>query len=175
MSRIHSPPVAGRSQKFPEVTGPVIGLYFFIAAEIMFFAGLLSAYWILRAQPPAGQPRYPVLVTAINTGVLLFSGYAIFRPGRLWLFVTAAAGTLFLAIQGYEWLRLIHFGLTTFQNIYGGLFYLIVGVHALHLLAALLYLLVVMIRRTVAIEPCRIYWTFVVLLWPVIYVTLYLL
>ena len=50
---------------------------FFIAAEIMFFAGLISSYLVLRtgaAQwPPPLQPRLPVLVTGLNTIVLLAS------------------------------------------------------------------------------------------------------
>ena len=34
---------------------------------------------------------------------------------------------IFLLIQGYEWLRLIHFGLTISSSVYGGLFYTLIG------------------------------------------------
>lgn len=174
-----------------------IGMVLFLAAEAMFFAGLLSAYLILRVQvvpwPPTGQPRLPVLVTGINTLILLTSGVALFCGGRAlkkscnlclvgWIGIGALCGTLFLAIQGYEWVRLIGFGLTTVKNIYGGLFYLVVGTHAVHLLAALVVLLIVFLkavqgRYTAAHQTgfvvFRMYWTFVVLVWPVIYGLLY--
>ena len=52
----------------------------FVATEIMFFAGLMSAHTIAKATvlggvwPPPGQPRLPVERTAINTAILLLSG-----------------------------------------------------------------------------------------------------
>src|SRR5204863_302235 len=59
---------------------------FLIAGEVMFFAGLISAYFVLRmgaAQwPPPLQPRLPVLVTGLNTLVLLGSSFAMLRTQR---------------------------------------------------------------------------------------------
>ncbi|MBI2082135.1 MAG: heme-copper oxidase subunit III [Deltaproteobacteria bacterium] len=176
-----------------------IGLLFFLATEVMFFAGLFSAYWVLRAQtgewPPVGQPRLPVLVTGINTVILLLSAVAIWRADAAqkkgchlclvgWLGLTGVGGLLFLGIQGYEWMRLIQFGLTTARNIYGGIFYMIVGAHGVHVIAALIVLLVVFLKAVryryaetnkTGLVLFQIYWTFVVLLWPVIYVAIYLL
>lgn len=174
-----------------------IGLLLFLSTEVMFFAGLLSAYWVLRAQlpvwPPVGQPRFPVGVTGVNTLVLLASAVTFFqaerslqhnskRPWVAWLVVTIAGGCLFLVVQGYEWARLLHFGLTTVRNIYGSLFYVVVGMHAVHVLTALIVVTVVLSRsgnytsaHHTGVTLGRIYWTFVVLVWPVIYLTLYLL
>ena len=92
-------------------------------------------------------------------------------------------GLLFLSIQGYEWIRLLHFGLTAVANIYGGFFYLVVGAHAVHVVIALGILAFVTYRARrgyysassqSGLRLCRIYWIFVVLLWPFIYVALYL-
>lgn len=175
-----------------------LGLLLFMATELMFFAGLLSAYWVIRAQlstwPPAGQPRYPVGMTAINTLILLGSAAAIghlkTRAGfsreqvLAWLGLAGAGGLLFLYIQGQEWVGLIHYGLTLKTNVYGGLFYLIVGAHAVHMLGALLVLLLVFFiiaargvtaASHLSLKLCRLYWLFVVGLWPVIYAALYLL
>ena len=60
-----------------------------------------------------------------------------------WMVVTTVLGALFLAIQGSEWARLIRFGLTMTSSLYGGMFYLIVGAHALHLIVAVAVLLFV--------------------------------
>lgn len=59
-----------------------LGILLFIAAEIMFFSGLISAFVVFRFSPvqwpPAGQPRLPLEVTAVNTLILLFSGFTFF-------------------------------------------------------------------------------------------------
>ena len=124
----------------------------FIGSEVMLFAGLISALLVSRASAPfwrpLGQPRLPVAVTGLNTGLLVLSGFTMWRVVRLlrrrdsrravrWMTLTSALGAVFLAVQGREWARLIHFGLTMTLSLYGGTFDLIVGAHALHLAAAL--------------------------------------
>jgi heme/copper-type cytochrome/quinol oxidase subunit 3 len=99
------------------------------------------------------------------------------------LSVTAALGAAFLVVQGYEWARLLHFGLTLSSSVYGGLFYTLIGFHALHVAGALVWLVVVLaqakrqrfsMERHVGLQTCAMYWTFVVALWPALYVLVYL-
>ena len=98
-----------------------------------------------------------------------------------WMVVTTALGALFLAIQGSEWARLIRFGLTMTSSLYGGMFYLIVGAHALHLVVAVAVLLFVASRvwrgrydvDFRGVVACSVYWSFVVILWPIIYALVY--
>jgi heme/copper-type cytochrome/quinol oxidase subunit 3 len=170
---------------------------FFLAAEAMFFAGLISAFVVLRAQtpgwPPLDQPRLPIGVTGLNTLVLLASAWTLNR-GRAslargreglvrWLAVTALLGSLFLLVQGAEWVRLIRYGLTTRSSLYGATFYTLVGAHGLHVLAALVVLLMLLRRAARGhfprgepqrLDPYRMYWFFVVAVWPVLYVLVYL-
>ena len=169
---------------------------FLIAGEVMFFAGLISAYLVLRAGaaqwPPPLQPRLPVLVTGLNTLVLLGSSLAMARIQRdrgrarvvRGLTVAATLGVVFLAVQGYEWARLVSYGLTMASGAYGATFYTLIGVHALHVMGALVWLAIVRagVGRGRFLEPpaagvraCALYWHFVVLLWPVLYVAVYLL
>jgi heme/copper-type cytochrome/quinol oxidase subunit 3 len=58
----------------------------FLSAETMFFAGLISAFFVLRLSaavwPPPLQPRLPVLVTGLNTLVLLASSVAMLAALR---------------------------------------------------------------------------------------------
>ena len=93
-------------------------------------------------------------------------------------------GGLFLTVQGYEWVRLIRFGLTVSSGVYGALFYTVVGAHGLHVVAALTWLAVVTIQATRGrfttghagpIRACALYWHFVVALWPVLYLSVYVL
>jgi heme/copper-type cytochrome/quinol oxidase subunit 3 len=163
--------------------------------------------------PPPLQPRLPLGLTAMNTLVLLASGLIVDmgiprrasqaprapRPGkavpfrdcrdfdrgrsRRWLGVGAALGALFLVVQGYEWVRIIGFGLTVTSGTYGALFYTLIGAHALHVLVALVWLsatLARLVRGSLsghdgAVEACGLYWRFVVALWPVLYLCIYLL
>jgi cytochrome c oxidase subunit 3 len=164
----------------------------FIVTEAMFFAGLISAYVISRAGafawPPAGQPRLPITVTAVNTMVLLASAATIRQAGRDFdggaasrpLFWTIVLGATFVLIQGFEWVRLIGYGLTMTSSSYGSFFYLLVGAHALHVTAALLALawgyrrLVAAELRGEGFQALRVFWYFVVGLWPVLYALVYL-
>jgi heme/copper-type cytochrome/quinol oxidase subunit 3 len=177
----------------------VLATIFVIGGEVMLFAGLVFSFLIIRVAapvwPPPLEPRLPVEVTAVNTVVLLFSSWAMVTAGRARsrgdrrafvraLALTAALGGLFLAVQGYEWFRLISFGLTTSSGIYGATFYTLIGAHAAHVVAALAWLgvtLALAVRgrfagpRAAAVTACAMYWHFVVALWPILYVMVYVL
>ncbi len=175
-----------------------LGILLFIAAEIMFFSGLISAFVVFRFSPvqwpPAGQPRLPLEVTSVNTLILLLSGVTFFLTFRALkasqevlfkklLTLTAVLGLVFLLVQGFEWIRLLHFGLTLHNSIFGGFFYCLVGVHAVHVAGGLAALLFVLARawqgaysagKSLGVELCRMYWFFVVGLWPILFALVYL-
>jgi cytochrome c oxidase subunit 3 len=169
-----------------------------LGAESMFFGGLVAAFLQLRLAapvwPPPGQPRLPLGLTAVNTAVLLASSYTFARALRAarvddragllrWLGLTGALGAGFLAVQGVEWARLVHFGLTVSSGVYGAAFYTLVGVHGAHVLGAVTWLLVTLRvagggrydrRDHVGLACCAMYWHFVVALWPILYTLVYL-
>jgi heme/copper-type cytochrome/quinol oxidase subunit 3 len=90
-------------------------------------------------------------------------------------------GALFLLLQGREWAALIRFGLTPASGVYGGLFYIIVGIHAVHVaaaLAALTWLWLRLTREPRGVRPenflaARMLWYFVAGVWPFLYVMIY--
>ena len=98
------------------------------------------------------------------------------------LATTAALGGLFLVVQGYEWIRLIGFGLTLSSSVYGATFYSLIGLHGLHVAGALVWVVVTTLRaaragadaRLTPVQACAMYWHFVVGLWPVLFVAVYL-
>src|SRR3989337_1408061 len=118
--------------------GAEVGMLIFLGAETMLFAGFVAAYLVFRlgapVWPPPFQPRLPVGLTGVNTAVLLLSGCAMWR-GRLG--PTVLLGGAFVLLQGYEWTRLLAFGLTADSGVYGGTFYAVIGAHAVHALAGL--------------------------------------
>jgi cytochrome c oxidase subunit III len=182
----------------PRLDNVRIAMLFLICSEIMFFGGLVSAFLILRTSsalwPPPFQPRLPVGVTGVNTLVLLASSVAMVAAMRAFrrgehrglvrrLLLAAGLGTAFLLVQGFEWLRLVQFGLTVSSSAYGSTFYTLIGAHALHVVTALVWLGVALRLaargrlaegRTGTLRACAIYWHFVVALWPILYVAVYL-
>ena len=186
------PPVQRRNR----LSNELLGMSLFLASEIMIFSGLIATLMVLRSQfinwPPVGQPRLPVEMTAFNSLFLMASGYTAYRwRGAVasqrallrWLGLTVLLGATFLALQGREWAQLLEFGLSTTQDVYGGLFYVLVGAHAVHVAVALVVLLrsvgmAFMGRYTPAshqgLLAVRLYWFFVVGIWPIIYTLVYL-
>jgi heme/copper-type cytochrome/quinol oxidase subunit 3 len=177
----------------------VVGMLIFLSAEAMFFAGLIRAFLDLRANslvwPPPDQPRLPAMVTLGNVFVLLLSGAAMWRAMHAlrtddrkwlqrWLGASVSLGLLFLIIQGSEWVRLLRYGFHAAAEIYGGIFYTIIGCHALHVAGGLVVLANLLRRAAIgqlstrnygSVEAARLYWSFVVGLWPLLYALVYLL
>ena len=181
----------------PPVSSGVVGMLLFIVTEVMFFGALISAYLVIRAGldewPPWGQPRLPVETTAFNTLSLIISGLLMvysrnllqknkFKEGRKLLGYSILLGTFFLISQGYEWMQLIKYGLTVSSSVYGGLFYLIIGAHGLHVVGTLSFLAYAWKRLGAPVNPftpegllpAQLLWYFVVCVWPVLYVLVYL-
>ncbi len=182
----------------PVVSSARLAMVLLMGTETMLFTGLAGVFVMFRvsslAWPPPGQPYLPLAVTALNTVILLSSAYTMrgavtaMRRGdqrhlRDGLVITALLGSTFLLIQGFEWVRLIGHGLTLSSSIYGATFYTLIGLHGVHVLAAVIWLLVVLVgsvlgryspQRHVGVEICGMYWYFVCALWPVLFVLVYL-
>ena len=178
----------------PAVPNGVLGMLIFAIAESMFFAGLISAFMIVRSSarmgwPPPGQPRLPVEQTAFNTAALLLSGIILVISWRLWnkrpqsarwpLLASLLLGSSFVVLQGAEWLSLLGEGLTLTSSSQGSFFYLIVGLHGAHAIAALgaltwAYVKLVQgsLQRS-AFLTAQVFWYFVVVLWPFIFLRVY--
>jgi len=183
----------------PRVSNARLAMAIFLAFESMFFAALVAAYLVFRLRtaiwPPVDLPELPLAVTWLNTGVLFASAVTMRRARRAQrdglrdelaraLTATAVLGTVFLAVQGSEWVRLVRHGLTLSAGMYGATFYTLIGCHGLHVLAAVVWLLVVLARAQrhrfagavrVPLELCAIYWFFVVALWAGLFPLVYLL
>ena len=192
------PPTPPVRPNLPILNNARLAVIMLLAAELMFFAGLIGAFLVFRLSatvwPPPFQPRLPLGMTGVNSLILLFSALTMHwavsaaaagAAQRLvrHLSITALLGALFLLIQGYEWLRLVHFGLTTSSSVYGGLFYTLIGAHGAHVFGGLIWLSVVYWQAKrgrftkkdfVGVQTARMYWTFVVALWPVLYGLVYL-
>ncbi|MGH7949103.1 MAG: cytochrome c oxidase subunit 3 [Candidatus Binataceae bacterium] len=191
--------VHGDEVRRPFISNAMLAVVMLIGAEMMLFSGLIGAFLVFRLQaafwPPPGLPQLPIAVTAFNTFVLLGSAVTMLlavravhqsrqRLLRRWLTVTALLGVAFLSIQGSEWVRLISHGLHLSSGTYGATFYTLIGCHAAHVTAAVIWLLFVLgaalrgrynARNASGIEIVAVYWYFVCAVWPLLFVLVYLL
>ena len=180
----------------PVVSNTRLAMLVVIAAESMLFAGLIGTYLVFRLSrtwPPPDLPRLPLALTAANS-ILLFASLvpmtralrAVRRDDRATLVraleLTALMGAFFLVVQGFEWVRLVRHGLTLGGSMYGATFYVLIGCHAAHVLAAVVWLTVTafLARRGAfratrhgALEMCGIYWYFVCALWVILFPLVY--
>ena len=189
------PAASPRARARLAIPSGVLGMSIFIFTEIMFFAGLISAHVIMKANaqewPPLNQPRLPVEATAVTTGILILSGILMIPAARCFsrerlrlaaicLWGGIVLGSIFVIAQGSEWVRLIHFGLTMTSSSYGAIFYLVIGTHGIHAIGAIIGLLYVAKRMhqgtltKTALWTAQTFWYFVVLVWPVLYYTVYI-
>ncbi len=186
--------VVAASRSEPLVASSVMGMLIFVTVEVMLFAGMISAFTIIRSSamvwPPPSQPRLPIEETALNTAALLTSGVFLFLARRSFgrdrvrtqraLLVSMLLGAFFVIFQGIEWAALIREGLTLTSSNFGSFFYLIVGMHALHAVVALGVLAYAWIRLTrgwlasTQLAVAEVFWYFVVGLWPFLYLVVYL-
>jgi cytochrome c oxidase subunit III len=175
---------------------PKLGMWLFLATEIMFFSALLSAALNMKARSPADANHVlNIPVTAVNTFVLICSSTAVVmalaalqdnrrRVAIRWMIVTAVAGCIFLGVQANEYISLIHEGFTPSANLFAGGFYAITSAHGFHVLLGVLTLLW-LIGRTAKgsvshtnyrpFEVWGLYWHFVDIVWIVLFTVLYLL
>ena len=177
------------------VPSGLLGMVIFVGTEVMFFAGLISAFTISKAGSPRGAWNLPagqvlpVTSTAVNTAALFVSGALLWIAGRQYRARSSAAtqtlvaatffGSLFVMLQGREWVGLIGHGVTLRSSALGAFFYVIVGTHAVHAVAALAGLGVAWWRLRAGrlsdgfFLGAQTFWYFVVLIWPVIYARVY--
>jgi cytochrome c oxidase subunit 3 len=192
----HGPPPIHYSSR---VSPSVLGMFLFIASEIMLFGAFFTVYFSDRVVnhsfgahwPPPGMHR-PAFVAGVNTLILVTSSFTMHwadssikkgnRAGlQAGLVLTLLLGLSFLLTQVIEYHRL---GFNTGDTSFAATFFGLTGLHGAHVFVGLSILTVMMVRafrghfspeHHHGIEIGGIYWHFVDVMWIVVYVTVYLL
>src|SRR6059058_3031090 len=104
-----------------------LGMWVFLASDVMFFTALIGTYIILRfgVTEPWAKPNavLNVPLTAFNTFLLICSSvsmvkaFAAISQGdqrglKLWLLITILAGASFVSVQVVEYIKLVGHGFT---------------------------------------------------------------
>jgi cytochrome c oxidase subunit 3 len=187
------PPEAHQSSR---VDARTLGMFLFIASEIMLFGSFFTAYFFVRvaAGTPWPTPPFhlPVFVAGVNTIILVTSSFTMHwalqsikrgnRAGlQAGLSLTFLLGLTFLLTQLLEYSRV---GFAPYSDAFGTIFYCLTGLHGAHVFVGLTLLLAATIRsyrghysseQHLGVEIPGIYWHFVDAMWIVVYATVYLL
>jgi cytochrome c oxidase subunit 3 len=187
------PPEAHQSSR---VDARTLGMFLFIASEIMLFGSFFTAYFFVRVANGTPWPtpglELPVFVAGINTIILVTSSFtmhwalqAIKRGNRAGLkaglTLTFLLGLTFLLTQVLEYSRV---GFAPYTNAFGTIFFSLTGLHGAHVFVGLTLLLAATIRSYrghytpeahLGVEIPGIYWHFVDVMWIVVYTTVYIL
>ena len=176
-----------------------LGIWAFLATEVLLFGGLFTAYTVFRiGEPQMFHTEYQKLnrlFGAVNTVVLICSsltvalGIAAIRQGKqrmlkVCLFLTLLLAATFLGVKYAEYSEHFAAGQFPSTNNFFSLYYMMTGLHAIHVFAgmcALTTMLVLSFRRKFSaeyhspVEITGLYWHFVDLVWIYLFPLLYLI
>ena len=178
-----------------------IGIWLFLASEVMLFGGLFAGYIILRvgstSWPVGADFGLSVPLAFTNTLVLIASSVTMvmswaslmrkdFPKYRLYMGITVLCGLVFLGIKYVEYTSKFHHDYYPSTHIFLALYFTLTGLHALHVIAGMAYnayLLGFGARMwqtapeqfTNRVECSGLFWHFVDLVWIFLFPVLYLL
>ncbi len=190
--------------QYPAIKPGMMGMYIFLASEVMFFGSLFAVYFYMVGShgtwppiPPADKPEYYVNwwpIPAINTVILLSSGVtchfgleALSHDNRrrfytLWI-TTIVLGFGFEAGQLYEFIQAFGRDLNLTANTFASAFFAMTGFHGAHVLGGLILLTLILVRALrgqfsarnhVGPAAVTLYWHFVDVVWIFLFGILYL-
>jgi len=171
-----------------------LAVWWVIASEIVIFGGLLGSYIMFRLSHDAFAEHAAhtnTWIGAVNTLVLLTSslfavlGHKAADSGdgpkaARFLYLTALGGLIFAGIKfGYEWPTEIAHGFTISSNLFWSFYYTAAGIHAAHVVAGVIIMLIIAPRAKRNLELHRVeliglYWHFVDVVWIFLFPLLYI-
>ena len=182
------------------ITNAKLGVWLFLASEIMLFAPLFTSYIVLRMGAttwPWGWDALNVPLATLNTAILISSSVTIVMAYakaydknvggfRLWMGLTLLLSFAFLVVKGFEYGHEFHLGIGPSTSVFYAVYFTMTGLHGIHILGGiivnggLLYMSFVkehwehplFLGR---VEGAGLYWHFVDIVWIFLFPALYLL
>ena len=168
-------------------------LWLFMITVVMIFAALTSAYIVRQGEGNWTEFELPVAMWATSAIILLSSATmhcALISAKRnelervkLAISITTALGVAFLIGQFYVWGVLVDNSIFFVGNPSGSFLYVLSGLHGLHLISGVIFLIIVLIstlkykvhsKSLNQIQMCATYWHFLDALWIYLFVFLLL-
>jgi cytochrome c oxidase subunit 3 len=191
-----------------DYTGSKIGMWLFLFTELFLFGGLFLIYATYRYTHPQGfqlgSEGLNIILGTLNTAVLVTSSLTMAlsvsslkrgnkRLSTVCLVLTILLGAVFLLNKYFEWSAEIQHGIypgsagllkhTEGEVLFYGLYYMMTGLHGLHVLAGIILLsviLVLVVREKIhrsdfiKLENSGLYWHLVDIIWIYLFPLFYL-
>lgn len=177
-----------------------LGIWLFLASEVMLFGALFSSYILLRIgaeEWPTGSDILSVPIATVNTLILIASSVTMVMSWaslkmkdigkyKIYMGLTILLAVAFLVIKAFEYNAKFSHHLYPETSTFLAIYFTITGLHGLHILGGIIvngYLLGPGIKMwqtnpeqfTNRIEIAGLYWHFVDLVWIFLFPVLYLL
>ncbi|HKR65339.1 MAG TPA: cytochrome c oxidase subunit 3 [Thermoanaerobaculia bacterium] len=177
-----------------------LGIWLFLASEVMLFGALFSTLILLRTSAPSWPHGWALLnvpLATVNTFVLIFSSVTVvlawaylrlgeLKKAKIFLALTLLCGFGFMGIKSYEYAHKFHEHHFPSTNNFYATYFVMTGLHGLHVLGGMIvfaYLLLTADKWyatkrdqfTNRVETTGLYWHFVDLVWIFLFPILYLL
>ncbi|KQS64483.1 cytochrome o ubiquinol oxidase subunit III [Rhizobium sp. Leaf371] len=137
-----------------------LGFWLYLMSDCLIFAILFATYAVLGrsyAAGPSPADLFDLKLVAINTSMLLLSsityGFAMLQMERnakaetlFWLGITGIFGAIFIALEIYEFVHLIHEGAGPGRSAFLSAFFVLVGTHGLHVTFGIIWLITLMVQ-----------------------------
>ena len=177
-----------------------LGIWLFLASEVMLFGALFSSYVLLRVGADTWPRGYTILnvpLATLNTIILISSSVTMvmswaslmmqnFSRYKLYMGLTILLGFCFLMVKGFEYGAKFEHHLFPNESTFLAIYFTLTGLHGLHVIGGIIvnsYLWgpgskmwsVDPGRFTNRVEIAGLYWHFVDLVWIFLFPVLYLL
>jgi len=173
-----------------------VGVWWFLASEVMVFGGLMGSYILSRIAAGgwlAERAHVNTRIAIFNTIVLVTSSLTVVkahaaaevddrRGTRRFMLMTVLLGCTFLCVKAFEYSREIEHGFTPATSLFWSFYYTMTGLHGLHVLIGILINLGLFLlaggegwqRARRRVEYAGLYWHFVDVVWIFLFPLLYL-
>ena len=179
-----------------------LGIWLFLASEIMLFGALFSTYIILRTGDPTWmmhvkEAHLNIPLATINTAVLILSSVTFVMSWvslkkqdlskfQLYMGITILCSIIFLVIKYFEYSAKFEAGHYPSTHNFYAVYFTMTGLHGLHIIGGIIVNAYLWIpgtkmwktepeRFTNRIEVAGLYWHFVDLVWIFLFPSIYLL
>ena len=175
-----------------------MGIWLFLASEVMLFGALFSSYVILRTgNPDWVQHPMNVGLATLNTMILITSSVTVimswaslrlkdFAKFRIYFLCTLLLAGGFMVVKAIEYNQEFSQGLFPWSDNYMGIYFTLTGLHGLHVVGGMVVIAYLLgpgakMWKTAPeqyvnrVESVGLYWHFVDLVWIFLFPSLYLL
>jgi cytochrome c oxidase subunit 3/cytochrome o ubiquinol oxidase subunit 3 len=183
------------------VSNAKLAIWLWLSSEALFFGAFISTYFLYRGRDaqylkgPKPEQFFNIPFTSVTSFILLMSSLTMVlalaaiqrgdhRRLRIWLLATCIFGLTFISGQVFEFTEFYRKGLHLSTNMFGTTFYVLTGLHGVHVTVGIIWLLLLWGRsmqnrlptqKFQAVEIAGLYWHFVDIVWIFIFTAIYLI